>query len=138
MASVRLRSLLLVALIAPLLHPAIGYSQQLNGSPFNFVGFANGDATIQKSEIPAATLRMIREGTVYRHSYWQAGLLVGGVAGTIFGALLASGFCSASETASDPNCGIAALKGAILLGATGATAGALIGGIFSKPEAPPT
>ena len=129
---------LVLALVAILVLPTVGHSQFLANPPNGAVAESGAGMYNPSAIIPASTLRTIHDSTVYRNSYWQEGLVAGGAAGVIFGAMLASGFCAMSETASDPNCGIAALKGAFLLGATGATVGALVGGIFSKPKPPPT
>ncbi len=129
---------LVLALVAILVLPTVGHSQFLANPPNSAVGESGAGMYNPSTIIPASTLRTIRDSTVYRNSYWQEGLVAGGAAGAIFGAMLASGFCSMSDTSSHPNCGIAALYGAFLLGATGATVGALVGGIFSKPEPSPT
>ena len=71
------------------------------------------------------------------------GAVIGGLVFGVGGAALVGGLCSSSDDSD--NCGAAALKGGILLGALGALAGALIGGLFPKdggelrnePEKPP-
>jgi hypothetical protein len=46
--------------------------------------------------------------------------------------MLVAGICSTSDK--DENCGVAALKGGLLLGGLGALTGALVGGLFPKDE----
>lgn len=66
----------------------------------------------------------------YPPTYWQEGLIAGAVGGALFGALLGSGLCAYSDV--EQSCTGATLGGALLLGATGGTLGALIGGLFPK------
>ena len=128
--------LYLFAIAAIFAAPTIGHSQRIGNPPSSFESESGGTVPSPSALIPATTLQTIRDSTVYRRSYWQEGLVTGAVIGALLGAVAASGLCSMSET-SNSSCGLAAIKGALLLGAPGATVGALIGGLFSRPDPPP-
>ena len=81
--------------------------------------------------IPASNLKWIRDSTVYRASYWQEGLLAGGVVGGVLGSLAGAAICGLSES-SDSHCGLNVLMGTLIGAAPGASLGALIGGLFPK------
>jgi len=127
--------LYLIAMVAILAAPALGYGQRVGNSPSSFESEAGGTVPGQSASIPATTLQTIRDSTVYRESYWQEGLVTGAGIGALLGALAGGAVCSISETSK--GCGLAAITGALVLGAPGATVGALIGGLFPKPEPPP-
>lgn len=129
-------TLYLIAIAGIFVAPTIGHSQRIGNPPSSFARESGGRVPSPSASIPATTLQTIRDSTVYRNSYWQEGLVTGAVIGALFGAVVVSGLCSMSET-SDSGCGVATIKGALLFGAPGATAGALIGGLFSKTDPPP-
>ena len=65
-------------------------------------------------------------------TYWKEGALIGGIPAALFGLLyVGPEFCRFSEDP-DYNCTLGTLASGILLGATGAFVGLMIGGQFPK------
>ena len=125
--------LVLIAMVTFAAVPTRIHAQRLAIPPINSGSKASDAVWMPPVRIPTTMLQAIRDSTVYRRSYWQEGLAAGAAVGLLLGALAGGTVCSISET-STSGCGIAALKGALLLGAPGASVGALIGGLFSKPD----
>jgi hypothetical protein len=74
-----------------------------------------------------------------RPTYWLTGGLIGGVAMGVLGAVFAAGMCAEDESGrSTGTCLLAGMGGAAILGAAGFTVGALIGGLFPKPDVVPS
>jgi len=121
-----LASLLMVALPTP------GASQRIERLPVRW-GPDLPAETSPPHAIPASTLQSIRDSTVYQASYWQEGLVAGGMTGAILGGLAGAAVCGMSES-SDSNCGLKVLLGAFIAATPGAGLGALIGGLFPKEE----
>jgi hypothetical protein len=67
-------------------------------------------------------------------THWKTGLAIGGVAGGLALGLAAAGLCNDSDDV-DKNCFLPTVGGAVLGVASGGTIGALIGGLFPKPQA---
>ena len=116
--------------------PSLLHAQRLANPPIGPGSQSSAVRLGPSAQIPATTLQTIRDSTVYRQSHWQEGLMVGAAVGLLLGAVAGGAVCSISET-SDSGCEVSALKGALLLAAPGASVGALIGGLFSKPDHPP-
>lgn len=122
---------LVVALAAFLILPTLGSAQRLGILPVS----SESDHRLLVTAgniIPASVLQSIDDGTVYRRTYWKEGLVGGAIIGVVLGGLAGSALCEQSESTS--SCGVDVLKGALILGAPAALLGALVGGLFPKPE----
>ena len=74
-----------------------------------------------------------------RPTYWLTGGLIGGVGMGVLGAVVGAGMCADDDTDhSTGTCLLAGVVGAAIAGGVGFTVGALIGGLFPKPEAAPS
>ncbi|MEO6068230.1 MAG: hypothetical protein ABJB33_03565 [Gemmatimonadota bacterium] len=67
-------------------------------------------------------------------TYWIEGAVITGIPSAVFGGMLGYGFCGYDSGSAGENCVLQAIGGALLLGVAGAIPGALIGGLFEKPQ----
>jgi hypothetical protein len=65
-------------------------------------------------------------------TYWKEGALIGGIPMLVFGGLAGRELCETSESADPPNCALATFGTALIFGAMGGVAGAMVGGLFEK------
>jgi hypothetical protein len=73
-----------------------------------------------------------------RPTYWLTGGIIGGATLGVLGAVLGAGLCAESEShESTGTCILAGIGGGVLSAGVGFTVGALIGGLFPKPEPTP-
>ncbi len=69
-------------------------------------------------------------------THWKTGLLIGGGFGALMLGIAGNGLCNDDDGGSDDSCFGPTVGSALLGAAVGGTAGALIGGMFRKHEAP--
>jgi hypothetical protein len=123
-----MRSLALAILLG-LLVPGTGWSQGETGRVWG-----PQSSQLFGAKPPAGT--MLMQGNTIpgpiRPTYWKEGAIVGGVALGLLGATFAGGMCAYADQGR--NCTGATLGGLVMGGAVGVSLGALLGGIFHRPD----
>jgi hypothetical protein len=121
----------LLVLIIPLLRAAPGFSQASRLGPSASVLFNGPQRDLLRSMVTEAHRDTLPRQI--RPTYWQEGVLIGGLLGAVGGAFLGHGLCETSEEFGK-NCTGSLLLGGVLGAGLLAIPGALIGGQFPKHE----